>query len=780
MNNSKNNLLIQRLVAASLLVGGVAVGQVVATSPDEEQVEVAVAESDGTRADKDSLLNMPYYGPTDEEGVERDSLGRRVFHLQSIIRGYDDHITVRWSAPEYAPWISNRDHGYRVVRVHIDDEGFHSDTIAQQLVPLTQQEFMERFPATDSIAGAAMQMLYVQGTALEDTEAVPGSMASVMEVYDQQQMRFGLAMMIAEQRPDLAVAMGLAVHDYDVKPNVDYQYAIEPLLPENDNMSIQGLFSPSARLGEWKPEKFETQLSDTIIPPATVYLMWPRDRYSSYYVERRCLSEGSDTTKWVLLNETPFVPMISMIGADDGRRIYPEFGVAQGEYEYRVSARDEFGDALAPCEPYRLTVPDLVPPMPPLIHYFELLRGDTVTMAKIYLSKDTLEEDFVGYIPYYHNDSLFGGLHMPLLDTPSAPTDTVLTVNVTGLPTGDITVGAIDRSNNMAQSMPQSLHVADLDAPSRPKNLRSIVSPLGEVVLVWSPCPERDVMFYKVYWANDTSHVFMARPDFAARDTVYRDTLALNVSQLYVYYSISATDFSGNESEMSDTIRVERPNLTPPTLCHLDRIWDDGSDDHINVSWWASADPDVDFFRVFRRKEMERGAEVPDSAWTMIAWLPADSIIDGKIRVTDYVERDPLHRYVYAVETFNRTGISSGLSNQHGIMHRGSRLIPVELKLEGAYRQDDRAAVLTWKMGDLKNEYLELEPYICIYRRMEDEIFRFLTSVNIRTTTYDDYSLPKGKEADYQIRIRLNDGRFSPLSNDVHVVNTIPANPEED
>jgi len=722
-----------------------------------------------------SLSAMGQSITVDDEGIERDEQGRRVFHLHSVVRGYSDRIVLRWSVDDYAPWRLLRDHGYCILRRGFTPDGIVTDTIASCLLPLSQQQIAQRYPASDTLALAAASMLYAEGTSLSQTQARPGSMASVMEVYEEQQMRFALAMLLAERRFDVAETLGLALVDRTAQPGIDYQYVLHPLIPAGANFAMAPHLSPVVRLGQWSPQQYSPQLTGSIAPPTTVLLSWPQDAYQQFYVERRQVNDGNQPGPWTTLNAEAFVPFANP-DLPDAPRSYSDTQVSPGLYDYRLRTIDAFGQELLPSEPHRVQMRDLVPPSAPVISYFELLRSDSLMQAVIHFDKDTIEPDLRGYIPYYSNENLLQGTFLPLQDTLSSPFVTSITIPVTGLPSGNIYVAAVDTAGNSTLSMSQHLLVSDLTPPAKPKGLQGEIDREGVLHLRWEPCPDPDVSYYQVYWANDTTHLFMAAPGFADLATQFTDTVSLGVQQIFTYYCVAATDWTGNQSEMSDTIAVERPNLTPPGVCHLDRIWDDDSDDHICMRWFTPNEIDVDLYLIFRRMDTRRaGEEVPASDWTLAGQVSACDLADPAVLAfTDSVPRNPEVRYVYAVEAINRTGITSGLSREHAYRHRGSSVIPVHYTLSGRYRQDDRAAVLAWTVSGLDVAYLSLEPYLCIYRRLPGDQFRFLTSVTVSDTYYKDYSLEAGQEADYQVRLRLGDHRFSPLSNQVHIVNTLP------
>ena len=90
-----------------------------------------------------------------------------------------------------------------------------------------------------------------------------------------------------------------------------------------------------------------------------------------------------------------------------------------------------------------------------------------------------------------------------------------------------------------------------------------------------------------------------------------------------------------------------------------------------------------------------------------------------------------------------------------------------------AYRNDDEQVHIGWDITGITRELLDAGLYICLYKKWnDDDIFRFVKSLNIdETSTVDSYMSP-GDKAEYRLRVRSKDGRISPYSNMVEV--TVP------
>ena len=75
------------------------------------------------------------------------------------------------------------------------------------------------------------------------------------------------------------------------------------------------------------------------------------------------------------------------------------------------------------------------------------------------------------------------------------------------------------------------------------------------------------------------------------------------------------------------------------------------------MRWYPSPEPDVLSYHVYRRLEGEE-------SWEMILKLSPDSLVNNRLYIVDAPAPNMNKRYYYAVETFNRSGLSSGMSVQ--------------------------------------------------------------------------------------------------------------------
>ena len=722
----------------------------------------------------DSLFDKYLQLSLEQDSVE-EKVEEVVFELQMLARSYGDSIVVRWAPEEYVPWKFLNGKGVYLVRSDLTNEVL-DDTIAL-LKPLNKYDFAKLFSETDTMAFAAMQTIFGEGTTLNNTRSAPGSAGAIMEVYEQQQTVFGMAMIIAERRRDIASAMGLRYVDKNVEPGATYSYMVVPNLSPDVLKVTPGYVDIENKPFEPKPCTLE--LEDSIAAADGIMLSWDyTDEYSGFDIERR--KQGQKD--WVKVNKKPYMSMMmDMFEDETPPSLFADTGLAPGTYTYRLRGYDSFGDKSAPGPEHEVTLPDLIPPVPPRIRLITINRGDTTITARIQWTKEQIEDDLLGYIPFYQygspenldeltnadqanepDSALYGGRWVPLVkDHVLAPTDSSVVVDVRGLNTGMVTIAAVDSAMNMTYSMPMPMRIDDLEPPLPPTNLRGLVSAEGVVTLGWAPSPSRDAYYSEVFMANDTTHTFVLVPNQQMhQDTLFKDTLSLEVNQPYKYYKVRAIDWAGNNSEFTEPLRVMRPNFNPPSECFIDTSW--VTTDSIYMRWVISPEKDLDKVRVFRRLSNE-------AQWTMIRTYYREEV-NGKstLEVIDRPEPNQTIRYYYAIEAINMTGVSTGLSMQVCYLFQGQRLFEIPIKLDGGWREDKKRVVLAW---DAPEEMPIVAPYhFVLSRQLEDEdFFRPYRSINSDQNSFEDKRMKPGESTVYRLEILFEDGRRSIPSNEVKV-----------
>ena len=689
--------------------------------------------------------------------------------INVLSRTYGDSIVLRWAPDDYVTWRYLCQKGVDIYRY--DVEANVMDTIAVALLPSTLEEFRAAYDETDSLAGMAMGALYNKKITRTDQTMEPaGTVPSIYEVHQDQQMTFGIAVLVSELRPDLANRLQMRFADKTAKRGRTYSYNIVPsVYDETGHVVIAAGLTENIKNEKYKPEPFDVEMGDSITPPNGVRIWWTRKDYSSYEIERRDNGSG----EWKRLNQRPYVIMIPE--QEDMDCFYSD-NLEPGRYEYRILAHDPFGDLTEPSAVHTVVMKDMVPPRAPQLKHINIIRPHEDDPSKeiwadIYFEKDTVEEDFKAIDVLYYHERITEGKWMSLLgkDKLLSTQDTVCHVDVTNIPSCQVCVAAVDTAGNYGYSIPQLMRVSDMRPPMAPKGFAAETridsidtdAPVGIVRLHWNAVESDDVDYYEILFANDTTHVFMVLNEGQLRDTCYTDTVALDVNQKYIYYKVRAVDYSTNIGESSPLLQVIRPSLVPPTQAHLDSSYVDGKG--IFMRWIVGSDEQSAYHNVYR-KLLES-----DKEWTLLRRCDGDSLraVNYTIDVFDTPDVRSDEEYVYAVESFNYSGISSGLSLQYIVRYTGEPVFSIPMKLYGDYDNEAKMTKLVWEADNLPkgNDW-----YFCVWRMgPDDDRFKFLMSVASDEREFTDYLLRSGESAQYFIQVQMNDGRESEPSNIVTI-----------
>lgn len=446
-----------------------------------------------------------------------------------------------------------------------------------------------------------------------------------------------------------------------------------------------------------------------------------------------------------------------------------------GKWEYRIFAHDPFGDLTSPSHIYTATVKDIEAPRAPEIVLMEIDRRDTLDLSKdvyatILFHKDTIENDLVGFMPMYYNERVNEGKWLNLCEKNLSPTDTLVTVNVTGLPVGQVTIAAYDTAHNVSYALPRIIRITDMKAPDAPKNVKAKTSfannekgePVGLVEITWDAIENDDIDYYEIIYANDTTHQFLQQKHGIVRGaTNFIDTLAVDVNQKYIYYKVRAVDYSTNMGEYSELLQVIRPSLVPPSVAHLDSAYVDGKG--VYMKWVAGNDEQMAYHKVYRK------LIDTDKTWTLIKVCDADSVkaANDFIEFLDKPKENSYEEYAYAIESFNYSDISSGLSLQYVTRYTGDLVFSADIKVVGTYDAENQMTKLAWESSKLP---AGKDWYFCIWRKgPEDDRFKFFISAEPDERDYYDRLLNAGETAEYYIQIQMEDGRESEPSNVVTI-----------
>lgn len=780
MKKSRNILFF---FIASILVASAASQKVVTPDNnlsvpiDPEDLEEVSAEDTIYVWKPDTTINyLPGEVRDTAEFFRKDATHRNYdSRIHLLARSYGDSIVLRWAPEDYVSWQYLNAVGVNIYRISLPDgkkqnDAIRFDTLAMNLKPATLERFRAIYPETDSVAAIALGTLYSEGGFTQDQSRYgTGEMGALLDVYNDQQFRFGMAVLASEWRKDIAEMLAMRFVDRNVKKMAKYRYIVRPAeFDSTKNLIFRVGYIDEMVNKPYVPEPYEAVMGDSVVGINQLRIWWERtERFSSFDIHRRAMGEKN----WTKVNDNPFIMMRDI--HDEGLDNFINDNVRPGTYEYRISGYDTYGDLIAAKNYHVASMPDLEAPRPPLLKAIVIDRRNPDDLSKdvyadFHFSKDTIEPDFIGYkILYYQRSNDDSKAEWKELTPDLIPVnDTICTVNVSKFSTSQVAVAAYDSAQNVSYSMTHIMRISDLKAPEAPTNFRYEIvdNQAGAVKLSWD-APSADVDYYELAFANDTTHEFMLRSMHSGsllRDTTFIDTLAVDVNQKYIYYKVRAIDFATNEGEYTAPLQVIRPSMIKPDAPHIDSLWVDKVRG-INMRWVCSNEQQISHHVLMRRIANTK-------EWTTIGTFDADSIrqAGNLLNVTDVPEYARRTRYEYAMESFTFAGISSGISLVYSTRFEGEHVFDWKIKLIGVYDKKNKKTKIAWETD--KNLPYKGDWYFCIYRKgPKDRRHKFLMSVKPDALTFQDNLLSPGETAEYYVRIRYKDGRATTNSNTVVV-----------
>ena len=690
-----------------------------------------------------------------------------------IARAYGDSVVLRWGAEDYVTQRTLDEDGLMIVRYDYTPVGNDPlcDTLVADLRPWTLEQFEAAYPQEDSIARMAMGVMYSKsGLRPDQTKSAPGTFGSFYEIYQDQQTKQAFRMLLAEWRKDIADRMAMRWVDRNVRPGHEYEYIVRPI--EYDS-TLQLIIAPavlSVKNDRFIKPPYDIKIGDTIVSHCHLRLWWENRGISSFEIDRRRVGEEG----WTRINKLPYWNMQPEV---DGQEIesdsldcfYGDVLPEPGDYEYRIWGHDPFGDLTNPSPIYRTHVPDMQAPRAPELVLVEIDRQDSTdlskkVMATFHFEKDTLEDDFIGFMPMYYNEHITGQEWRKLAPEMLPPGDSLFTCDMTGYSTGMVIVAAYDTAQNISYSLPRMVQIKDVKAPSPMRNFKAEASiEDGTITLTWEPDTlDFDIEYYEVLFANDTTHSFILLNQGKLTEPHYVDTVAMDVNQKYIYYKVRAIDYSSNQSEDTPPLQVLRPTRLIPDAPHLLSSSSDSLG--IHMEWACSNEQIVDHHILLRRLD---GQE----RWDTLAVFPADSVIawGNSVSYTDTPSYNRQLDYQYCMETFSCFDISSGHSLVLSMRYAGPIIQQIPIRLEGGFLTSSDETELSWEINGGKP--VEGDWYICIYRKgPRDENYSFWISVPAGTTGRRSSLLMPGETEQFYVILRFSDGRESLMSNEVTVM----------
>jgi uncharacterized protein len=670
--------------------------------------------------------------------------------IRVLARSYGDSIVLRWAPEEAAVWSIINRYGYNVTRRYVNpDSTYVSELLTPQpLKPLSLEEMMARFEATDTLAAIAAEVLH--GTDLAPapvSEEAVGFAEAIRLEAERQQTRFAFAMMAAEFSPAVANALALRFTDINVQRGRVYDYLVEAAVPATLVEVVPGsaILRCEAALPLNPPAKLDIRQANN----ERIELIWGRDANTAFFIERS--TDNGRTYRQ--LNHQPYYSTLpdENIGRGSSElefynmllhefHIFSDTITPGKTYHYRLKGIDAFADTTPVSEAISITPIDVEPPAAPLIRPLETIDNRVVVVRWI---KEELESDLAGFLVEQAPEPAgpWKTITEGLLPSHAREYSDTRALERGG---GYYRVIAQDQGGNQSASFPAKGTIEDYIAPEAPQNLSGIIYYDGIVELFWDAGQEADLRGYRVYYANQADHEYVLLTPRPIAENYFRDTIPVQSLTPSVFFRISAEDFSGNTSGYSEVLELARPDVVPPAR---PLVLDARQDvENVFIRWTKSPSVDLLAYRIFRKREDQEN-------WELMRLVEPREVAEN-LEFSDQPPHSSLP-YSYIVEAIDKAGNSSGMSRPVSFRVRGPLLLKVPVELQARFEAQANRVSLNWNYQAADSHYLLL------LRGVNTETLTPLTTLESGNTQYVDLNVFRESEMNYAVQLVFSDGRKS-------------------
>jgi fibronectin type 3 domain-containing protein len=680
---------------------------------------------------------------TNNNTIVPDSVQKLPYKIVGIARATGDSVILRWSPSTVGMWLALSTSGVIIER-------FEMDTTKKQLskeqrltpTPIRAWDSLQWKSSIRSLKPNDNQMLLLAAQCLLGEWNVPTttSIESFRNAVGNQGNKFTFAMLAADNNPLAAEGLGLRFVDKSAKRGATYIYRIYPSNDEKiyrDTAIILCVNTPY--ISTTSPMNLRAEERE-----GKVLLQWDAmqgAKFSGYYIYRQATGEKENK-----LNSHPIFTLVQ-----SGKQTYTNSfeDTSAGyyiPYTYRVRGVDMFGSESRAAEIVAMGR-DRTPPPPPNVKKPFAYIGNSVLLE---WEMNVPTADLAGFIVMKSDSatSRYYPLHKDYL--PKTATQFVDTAANEDEPY--YTVIAIDTAGNSSSLQMVYAEMRDTIPPNTPQGVRGTIDTNGVVRISWNLGHEKDLLGYRVLWANQRDHEFTQKSNLILLDTVFTDTILIKTLTPHVYYKVVAVDTRYLHSDPTDIIELKRPDIVPPETPLIRKVVVEPKAVHLQLV--PSTSKDVKEHQLQRRI-------VGETSWINYAQLSAT--------VTAYsdtsVEQNTMYEYqLVAIDSSNLYSLPSpsvvGRPYDTGVRPMVENLLCV-------YDSAANSVKITWDYP-----YKPLEKYwFVVYRAYDENNLNQLAAVRPENTEFIDTKLFGYGRYRYAIRMISERGE-SPISDESIVMVT--------
>ncbi|HBI80905.1 MAG TPA: hypothetical protein DDY04_02920 [Bacteroidales bacterium] len=601
------------------------------------------------------------------------------------ITGFIDNqnVMLRWAPASYSSWVRGNSYGYTVYRIPIIKDGniiSNPDTvILGKYLPQPLLKW-ERYADSSTFAVAA-EAIY--GKEFEVTTSTK-SFIDIVNKSREQESRFAIGMLCADQSFTVACMMGLGLVDSTADPSIAYAYRVVANYTDSTNVHEEGYVFVDFKAGNFTPRPFGIS---HYVSKGQVTITFPYEPFKGLYTNFE-LERSSDRINFKTVVGKNYY---SVSTTDDQQYYIYNDSVKQevATYYYRLRGRTPF-DTYGPySDTMEVKIMPTIDGAPWITDIKEI--DDKLSIA---WSIDSIGiENLKGFMVYSSADQ--NGPFNPLLKDSIDRTSRYAYLQ-RPQDYSYYKVAAIDQFDRPYFSSARLFQAKDSIPPLPPVGLKGEFDSTGTVKLWWSYGKEPDLLGYQLlYSSSKDSEYSLLSKDFIF-DSTYTAKFPLDMLCSDLYFKAVALDTRYNTSKASEPIVLVKPDTIPPSPPVLMVETDSLGNTIAKVS--PSSSNDIAKHIIYFEKNDNT---LPNEIFSGI--LTSDtSIVLKELNKAGKL-------YCTAFDKSGRTGISNKIQLQPKDFK-----VAFSIKLKENLLIDEGKIEFTWDASGLRDNIL-------IYRKIEDE-----------------------------------------------------------
>lgn len=633
-----------------------------------------------------------------------------------------DKIQLRWAVNSPSAWYFTNNNGFSLVRYTVMRDNTVLDVpekiiLADVLKPKPLDDWQD-IAQQDNYAAIIAQALY------GDNFEVSGGkkdISRIIALSQEQQQRYAMSLLAAEMSFPAAVFAGWGYEDNTVKKGERYLYQIIPLNTTPRNYVEVG--AVYIGLSDYSALPRPLDFS-AVWGNGNVLLTWDYKNmlsfFNAYYLER-----SEDNRQFKRVSD---MPLTNIMGSD--RMFYTDSITNGATYYYRLQGVTTFGDLGAYSDTLSGRGVSKLIYVPFIKHAVPDNKGG------VDIEWD-FDEQGNGEIKGFElrQSATVGGVYSTAI---SAIAPGKRTINHSKpLSEGYLMIAAIPHEGEPVLSFPHLFQMEDTIPPAVPKNLKGYVDTLGVVHLTWEMNDEPDFYGYRIYRGQTKVEELIPLNDVAHTSNVFTDTVSIYNLNPMVYYAIASLDRRYNQSKLSETIELEKPDVVKPSPPYITKH--EVTENGVRLEWASGRDETIRSFRIYRKKrddnEPLRVAEISD--------ITTNSYLD------ETVENEA--NYMYYITSATKNGLESDASPEIAVKSKVKETNAGIMQFRA--NRTANGVVLTWQHNvmDVRS--------VSLYRKAGDEPLSLWQEVDSSLRSATDLNVQRNIVCEYMLVIKDRQGK---------------------